>query len=103
MTPAFTRSSPSGAGLPEAAVFESDDLDRRWQEPATRAAAGGGGWRNPPYELRVGLVAAAWAVPGVLFGLMASLFTASACDPATAAVAGGVAFAAAGGWQEALW
>jgi hypothetical protein len=32
-----------------------------------------GGWRNPPFAVRVALVASVWAVPGVLAGLLAAV------------------------------
>jgi hypothetical protein len=84
-------------------MFENEDLDRRWQDElaAERPGETGGGWRNPPYVVRVALVAEVFTMPGVLAGLMASLFLIGLCNPAVAAAVGGILFGAFGAWMEA--
>jgi hypothetical protein len=58
-------------------------------------------WRNPPFEIRVLLVSAVCAMPGLLAGLMANLILHFTADPAVAATAGAVVFAFFGGRMEA--
>ena len=71
------------------------DLDAaNWQED--------GGWRNPPYEVRVFFVGVVWAIPGALAGLMANLLLHFTADPVVAAATGSVLFAFTGGRVEAV-
>lgn len=58
-------------------------------------------WRNPRYELRVALTATAWALPGVLAGLLVEAVAQFTPDPASAALQGAALGGAVGAWLEA--
>jgi hypothetical protein len=75
----------------------ADDYGPGWNDPPAD-----GGWWNPPYEVRIVLVGAVWAMPGVLFALLVSLFLPFPCDPAVAAAVGAVGGGFVGGWFEAV-
>ena len=78
------------------------EFDPGWYELTDAVGQADGGWRNPPHEVRVVLVGAVWAIPGVLAGLMANLALPFTADPTVAAAAGAVLFAFAGGRMEAV-
>lgn len=82
-------------------TYDPDRYTSGWDDVDASETAESGGWRNPSYAVRVLLVGAVWAMPGVLVGLMANLVLSVAADPIAAATAGGVLFAFAGGRLEA--
>lgn len=69
--------------------------------PTRAPAAWWGAWRNPTIGVRVALAATAWALPGVLAGLLAEAVTQFTPNPASAAVQGAVLGGAVGAWLEA--
>ena len=58
--------------------------------------------RNPPFEWRVALVAAAWMLPGVLIGSMVQFFVPLTPDAGAALAVGAALGAAVGAAVESL-
>ncbi len=60
-----------------------------------------GGWSNPPFALRVALVALVCTAPGILTALMVNLAIGFTGHTAIVATTGAVLSAFCGGWLEA--
>jgi len=71
-------------------------IDRLVGDP-TRTSAN---WKNPSRSWRIALVAASWSIPGMLLGLLASLFLPSILEPSIAASVGTILGGIAGARLE---
>jgi hypothetical protein len=70
-------------------------------EPGNPPAEQAGGWRNPPFAVRVTLVGAVWLVPGTLLGALAAAVLV-APDPLEWLTVGAVSAAVCGAFLEGV-
>ncbi len=78
--------------------FEEEMLERV-REPGIPARASFSDWLNPPYSIRVFLVASVWAIPGYLLTMILGAFF-HINDPAIAGTVGALLGALIGGCLE---
>jgi hypothetical protein len=81
-------------------TMRQDEFDTPDDSPGD--APRGDSFRNPPWEWRVALTAAAWVLPGVLVGGLVNLLVPVTAAPSGALAAGAVLGAAAGAVLEYL-
>lgn len=55
------------------ATFDPEAFDRPQHMPKEARKRGSAAWRRPHWSWRVGLVALAWSIPGILGGLLVDL------------------------------